>query len=332
MSFRSSIITTDNCTATHRKGASLHHGWLFFLFLLLVAGCAGPRLAQIRQQMIGVPSRVALRNVPSYVQEAYQCGAAALAMVLSWSGLPTAPRDLASKVYNPARKGTLQPALVGATRRSGRIAYPLSGTMALLQEVAAGHPAIVLLNLGLSWYPEWHYAVVTGYDLSDGVIELHSGKKTPEFLPFRVFENTWRRSKYWGLLVLRPCDLPATAEERPYLEAVLGLEKARQWHGAVEAYQAALGRWPGSLPALMGLGNSYYALGELSGAEKAFRTAARLDPDSGAALNNLAQVLWEQGQLKEALDAARKAVSLGGPLAETYQKTLDEIESGHPSQ
>lgn len=331
MFFRSSIITADNWTATHRKGASLHHAWPFFLFLLFFAGCAGPRLAQIRQQMTGIPARVNLRNIPSYVQAEYQCGPAALAMVLSWSGSPTTPEDLTSRVYNPARKGSLQPALVGATRRSGRIAYPLSGTRALLREVAAGHPAIVLLNLGLSWYPKWHYAVVTGYDLTDGFIIVHSGKKAPEFLPFRVFENTWARSRYWGLLVLRPGDLPAVVEERPYLEAVLGLEKARRWHGAVEAYRAALGRWPGSLPALMGLGNSYYGMGELPGAEKAFRTAARLHPDSGAALNNLAQVLWEQGRCKEALDAARKAVSLGGPLTETFQKTLNEIQSGKPS-
>jgi tetratricopeptide (TPR) repeat protein len=172
--------------------------------------------------------------------------------------------------------------------------------------------------------------VVTGYDLSEGFITLHSGKKEPEYLPFRLFENVWKRSKRWGLLVLKPGDLPATVEERPYLSAVLGLEKARRWHGAVAAYKAALGRWPGSLSALMGLGNSFYALRDLSRAEQSFREAGRLHPTAGPAFNNLAQVLWEQGREKEALETARKAVSLGGPLVDTYRQTLKEIQSGKP--
>ncbi|MBW2095898.1 MAG: PA2778 family cysteine peptidase [Deltaproteobacteria bacterium] len=280
--------------------------------------------------MIRLPSRVELQDVPLYTQEAQQCGPAALAMALSWSGIPTTPEALVPRVYTPALKGSLQTAIVGAARRSGRVAYPLSGTEALLREVAAGHPVIVLLNLGLSWYPKWHYAVVTGYDLAEGFIVLHSGKTEPEYLPFRVFENTWARSRRWGLLVLQPGDLPVTAEETSYLAAVLGLEKAHRWHEAVEGYQTALQQWPGSLPALMGLGNSLYALRELARAEKVFQDAARLHPTSGAAFNNLAQVLWEEGRQEAALAAARKAVALGGPLSATYRKTLKEIQSGNP--
>ena len=309
MSSRSCITIPGDFRAMRRRGASPLAVLVLFFFL---AGCAGPHLAQIREEMTTIPLRANLKDVPLYPQEADQCGAAALAMVLNWSGLPA------------------RPAIVGAARRSGRLAYPLSGTKALLQEVAAGHPVIVLLNLGLSWYPKWHYAVVTGYDLSEGFIVLHSGKIEPEYLPFRVFQNTWARSHRWGLLVLGPGDLPGTAEETPYLAAVLGLEKARRWHEAVEGYQTALQQWPGSLPALMGLGNSLYALRDLPKAEKAFQDAARLHPDSGAAFNNLAQVLWEEGRRKEALAAAQKAVTLGGPLVPTFRKTLEEIQSGNP--
>jgi hypothetical protein len=310
-----------------RKGSSLMPVLAFCFFL---AGCAGPQLAQIREQMGTAPSRVELKGVPLFPQEAQQCGAAALAMVLQWSGLPTTPEALVPEVYSPALKGSLQPAIVGAARRSGRVAYPISGTKALLQEVAAGHPVIVLVNLGLSWYPKWHYAVVTGYDLSEGFVVLHSGKIEPEYLPFRVFQNTWARSHRWGLLVLGPGDPPVTAGETAYLAAVLGLEKARRWHEAVKGYQTALQQWPGSLPALMGLGNSFYALRELPRAANAFQEAARFHPASGAAFNNLAQVLWEEGRREKALAAAQKAVALGGPLADTYRKTLKEIQSGTP--
>ena len=44
-----------------------------------------------------------------------------------------------------------------------------------------------------------------------------------------------------------------------------------------------------------------------------------------AAFNNLAQVLAERGNLDEALPAAERAVSLGGPLLVTTQATLAEI-------
>ncbi|MGD8668032.1 MAG: tetratricopeptide repeat protein, partial [Desulfobacterales bacterium] len=53
-------------------------------------------------------------------------------------------------------------------------------------------------------------------------------------------------------------------------------------------------------------------------------------PYEGVAFNNLAQVLWEQGKKQEALKAARQAVKLGGPHAEQFRKTLDEIQSGSP--
>jgi uncharacterized protein YcbX len=50
-------------------------------------------------------------------------------------------------------------------------------------------------------------------------------------------------------------------------------------------------------------------------------------PDVAAAFNNLAQVLAERANLDEALPAAERAVSLGGPLLVTTQATLAEIRS-----
>jgi hypothetical protein len=47
------------------------------------------------------------------------------------------------------------------------------GCQQLCEEVAAGHPVIVLQNIGLSWYLVWHYAVVVGYDLHEGTVIFH---------------------------------------------------------------------------------------------------------------------------------------------------------------
>jgi hypothetical protein len=48
------------------------------------------------------------------------------------------------------------------------------------------------------------------------------------------------------------------------------------------------------------------------------------------AFNNLAQVLWDQGKQQDALEAAYRAVDLGGPLVEEYRRTLKEIQAGKP--
>ena len=145
-----------------------------------------------------------------------------------------------------------------------------------------------------------------------------------------VFQNTWARSGSWGLLVLPPGSLPATAGEAEAVEAALGLEKARQPAAAAESYRAVLARWPQSLPAMMGLGNSCYALGDLENSELAFRRAAATHPQSGAAFNNLAHVLLAQGRRAEALAAAQRAVSLGGPQLDLFRKTLEEIQASAP--
>jgi len=129
---------------------------------------------------------------------------------------------------------------------------------------------------------------------------------------------------------MNPGELPATATEGKFVEAVIGLEKAKQPAAAVDGYRAALSRWPHNLAAMMGLGNSYYALGALKNSEAAFRQATEAHPREGAAFNNLAHVLLALGKKDEALQAARTAVSFGGPLQDVYQKTLEEIQPASP--
>jgi tetratricopeptide (TPR) repeat protein len=251
-------------------------------------------------------------------------------MVLAWSGVLVDPDKVAPEVFTPSKRGSLQSAMISGARRHGRLAYPISGPEAMLSEVAAGHPVIVLQNRGFSWSPMWHYAVVIGYDLDKGFVILHSGDTPRRCLSLRVFENTWARSDHWALLVLPPSGLPVTAIEDEFVSAALGLEKAGQWEAAIAGYKVALNRWPHNFGALMGLGNSYYELGDKETAGDTFRLATCRFPSEGAAFNNLAQVLWEQGRHNEAAEAARKAIALGGPLADIYQETLRQIEGKEP--
>jgi hypothetical protein len=294
---------------------------------VILAGCAGS--AGIRWPAAdGVPhAPTLLTTVPFFSQEDKQCGPAALAMALAWSGVPVSPQDLEAQVFTPELKGSLQPAMIAATRRHDRIACLLSDPDTLVDEVVAGHPVVVLQNLGLSWYPVWHYAVVVGLDVANGKVILHSGTTPYKPTAFKTFAYTWARSNFWGLLVLPPGQLPAAANEKDYLQAVSGLERSGKWKTAGEGYQAALIHWPDSLPAAVGLGVCLYREGALASAETVFRQAAVKFPDEGVVFNNLAQVLMDRGKKAEAIRAALKAVQIGGPLNEHFQDTLDEIRS-----
>jgi len=75
----------------------------------------------------------------------------------------------------------------------------------------------------------------------------------------------------------------------------------------------------------MGLGNCYYAMGQLEQAGEAFRRAVELRETSGDAFNNLAHVLAERKQYDAAIEAAREAVRLGGPNQAIYRETLERV-------
>ena len=301
-------------------------GLLFLALSLVLSGC-GLLSTRPLLQTPGGPARAMVDEVPFFAQEELQCGPAALAMALNWSGIDVKPSDLTPEVFTPDLKGSLQSALIGATRRHSRVAYAITGSEALLAEVSAGNPVIVLVNLGLSWYPKWHYAVVIGFDREREEIILHSGPTANEHLSSRVFLNIWQRGEYWGLLVLPPDRLPAGVQEGDWLEAVAGLERADQWQGAEAGYGAALKRWPNSFGAWMGLGNSRYSLHDLAGSAEAFSRATLLQPQNGIPFNNLAHVLNLQGKRNEALVAAQRAVELGGPLLDDFLQTLEEIKN-----
>ena len=305
---------------------SLRAWSVFALPLALLAGCATTQPFRALGPSEHLPPKVELEDVLFFPQAKYQCGPASLAAALAWSGVPVRPEDLVAQVYSPARQGSLQTDMISATRRHGRVAYPISTMQDVLAELAAENPVIVLQDVGL-WRPRWHLAVVIGYDLVQEEIVLHSGTEPREVLSFGRFERTWARSGHWGLLVLPPDRLPATAKEQSFLEAVVGLERAHRWEAAAEAYRAAHERWPASLGALIGLGNSRHALGDLAGADQVFRLAARVQPGAAVAFNNLAHVLAELGRRDEALAAARQAVALGGPLEDVYRATLADIQS-----
>lgn len=295
------------------------------LLLGMLAGCAAPGLKQIHTGSPDLPQQARVDAVPFFPQERYHCGPAALAMTLAWSGLPVTQNDLVPQVYTPGRKGTLQADILSAARRNARLAVPVSRLGDILREIAAGHPVLVFQNLGLQIFPQWHYAVATGYDLTTGDIVLHSGTDRNRSTSLGTFAHTWARGGHWAVVVLRPGELPATSGELAVVRAAAGLERAGHPGGALTAYQSVLRRWPESFGASMGSGNARYALRDFDGAATAFGRAVQLRPRSPAAWNNFAHALARLDRRSEAIAAAERAVALGGKESPTFRTTLVEV-------
>jgi tetratricopeptide (TPR) repeat protein len=266
-------------------------------------------------RMAALPAAAVVDDVPFFPQDDYYCGPAALAMVLAWSGLDVTQDDLVPVVYTPGRQGTLQADILAGARRYGRLAVPVSTVPDLLAELDAGHPVLVFQNLSLPIWPQWHYAVATGYDQEARTLRLHSGRTADVETHLATFTRTWARGGYWALVVLPPDRLPATAGERAILEAAVALERADRPAEAALAYATILTRWPSSLPAWIGLGNASYATGDKTRAAAAFTSATEHHPGSTAAWQNLAVVLGELGQEAAAAEASARAEALGAAPA-----------------
>jgi len=292
------------------------------LFGLL--GCATPQ-QKIELASLPIPLQVELSEVPFYAQEDHQCGPAALAMLLNAGGVEVLPQQLESQVYLPSRKGSLQVEMLAATRRNGLLAYELQPELeAVLAEVAAGSPVLVLQNLAFSWYPVWHYAVVVGYDLHSKEIILRSGHEQRQSMSFAHFLSTWRHANNWAMVAVQPGTLPVNATEETYVAAAVAFDKtAASNHQAI--FSVALEHWPNNLTALIGSGNACYLQGEMVCAERFYRQATLNHQNSAIAFNNLSLVLVEQQRFSEALKAINHAIALGGAMSAAANDTLEQI-------
>lgn len=306
------------------------HRWMPGVLLLLAAllsGCATHTRALLQESASRLPPRAELSSTPFYPQERYQCGPASLAMSLATAGIDVSPETLKPQVYVPQREGSLQPEMLAAARRNGAVAMTIPPTLdALLSELAAGHPVLVLQNLSLSWMPLWHYAVAIGYDLEQQEIILRSGTTERLAMSLYTFDKTWERGNRWGIVTLPPGRLPSTAAESTTTDALVAFEKASDATRARRAYASALQRWPHNLTLQVGLGNTAYAAGDRTAAAAAFRRATQEHPQNAPAFINLANVLLELGDVKQARQAAEKALALGGPWREAAAATLQAIE------
>jgi len=309
--------------------------WLkscMLVFAFLLSACATSGVREVRLDAT-LPRHAELTETPFFPQEKYHCGPAALATVLHAIDIHVSPETLAPEVYLPSRKGSLQVEMLTAARRHGALAVKIAPDLgALLREIAAGNVVVVMQNLGLSWAPSWHYAVVVGYDLDEELVWLRSGTYARFEMTLSTFQRTWARSQYWAFVASKPGTLPATASLENVTQALIAYEKNAVNADRRLAYETAATRWPDNLILLMGLGNAAYLAGDLPAAADALKHAVQVHPDSAAAHNNYANVLLAQGKVQAALLAAERALVLAADdmnLQTQIKATLDDVRAAN---
>jgi len=178
------------------KGGVLLPGRLLFLSLILpfLSFCAGtPHVEKSKVGQI-------IENVPFYPQEMYQCGPASLAGILNFWGVTVLPKEIAAEIYSRSARGTLNlDMILYAERRDLKATHYEGSFDDLRKKIDAGYPLIVMVDYGFWIYQQYHFMVVLGY-YENGVV-VNSGKDQHKFILLSDFLKSWKRTRYWSLLI-----------------------------------------------------------------------------------------------------------------------------------
>lgn len=274
---------------------------LYGVLLLSVAlsACAPARL--LERAAPGIPRHAELDRTPFFAQRIHQCGPAALAMLFGAQGKAVDPDALAADMYRPELQGSLQSDLLAVARRRGWLPYVIGPSLtALLQEMSAGHPVLVLQSLDDHGRSTWHYAVAIGYDLGRDELVLRSGQEPRVKLEARAFDQSWQPGHRWGVVLLKPGQLPATASLPDYLKAVLAAEPYLTSPDRQRALDVALVRWPEAADALFVEAQARLARADSSGARRLLVNILQGQPRHMATLHALAALELEYGCASDA--------------------------------
>src|SRR5262249_37898603 len=161
--------------------------------------CASIALDTIRADAAAGQGHL-IGTVPFIPQDAYQCGPAALAMVLRYWGAAADPEEIGRTLYVPSAHGVLNLELEFEARRRGFRTRAFEGTLDRVKaELRRGRPVIVFQDLGRGPVSVPHFAVLLGYDDRAEVVVLHSGTTAYRVMPYAEFLRTWAARRGWSL-------------------------------------------------------------------------------------------------------------------------------------
>lgn len=292
--------------------------------ILVAAGCtslSGPKLADE-----GIKNRaVELTSVPFYPQDDDQCAVAAIAAVIGAQKVAVNLNELKQAFAKAAPDDPMSAEALSAARSSGLVPYLLHSPHPeadVVREVQAGNPVAVLLSSSLLFGARWHFAVIVGVDPKNDKVVLRSCLNARETTSFGDFLSNWSGSNNWAMVLLPADKLPATIDAQSAIAAIRPLEKNNQIELAERAYSAITERWPDNVLAWKSLADVRYQQKNLRGSIDAWVVALQLAPDDNVSRNNLAYVLLDRQCAEQAEDLINKAIA-----SETDPAQLETFKS-----
>ena len=272
--------------------------------ILLLGGCQS-RLSseQIAPLLNTLDTRQHyIASVPFYPQQDFYCGPTTLSEVFNFYGHSYSPDDIAPQLFIPEREGSLQLEMISATRQHGLLPYAETGNLqTLLQLLRADIPVIVLQNLSIPWFPQWHYALVTGYDIDAQTLRLHTGVTPDHVMSFALFEKTWARGGHWLLAPLKTTSRSDGIDPFVYIGAAYDMMTAASIDEGLAFMQQATTLWPDDWRGYFFIANAHIA-SEPSVAASWFAKGFQAGKKQAAYVNNYAYVLAELGCRQSALE------------------------------
>lgn len=300
--------------------------------LYLLIGCSTPpqTLSLAQYPPNNIPIAADIQGVPFYSQQEFYCGPTTLAEIFEFNGVKKSPESIAPQLFIPKRNGSLQLEMIAAIRQEEFLAYSSRGSLAqLIKLINHNIPVIVLQNLGLSWYPLWHYAVVKGYDLERQEFILHSADIKNRRVAMKVFERTWQRGKFWYVAALTTSQNIAILDDFTFISAAQDLISTGKGPAAIPYLKQAINVWPENWLSYFLLANYYfeqsYSLDkQFNQAIYWFEQGLAFGQNHSHYLNNYAYALFKNGDIEQAKAMIKKALILS-PYDSNILATEQEI-------
>lgn len=287
---------------------------------MFLGGCASsPKIAQYLDTS---PSeKETLLDIEFVPQGEKLCGPAVLKMA-SQKYLSDIPFETYKKLaFHEKAEGSFKSDMISSTRRLGLAPYRVPSLEIMFQEIDQGRPVMVFQNLGLSWYPKWHYALLIGYNSSKNIVYLHSGFTEKLEMNFGLFTRTWRRGEHWSYVMVPPHTIPAHASIEEALDNAVVFENINNKGVSKIIYTHIAEKWPLRFEPHLGLANLWYENKNLKAAIKEIQVALKIAPNHPALLYNLAILYYETGELKKAQILKNKTLAAApNDQKETYLK------------
>lgn len=285
-------------------------------FLFLLSGCQStPQADKLRQEgLASLPDSHTIQSVPFFPQEQFYCGPTTLSEVFGYYGESTSPEDIAPKLFIPNKEGSLQLEMVSATRQFGFLPYTERGTLtSIMSLVKDDIPVIVFQNLSIQLLPQWHYAVVIGFDSEKGTVTLHTGLTPNHEMSIELFERTWGRGNYWYLAPVPPKVTSSEMTPFTYVSAAYDMLKVGDKAQSLAFLETASQTWPSYWLSYFLIANYYLEHPDIEGNNKLAITWFEKGYDVGqhqqAYVHNYIIALRKGNRLESANKVLKQALS-----------------------